>query len=104
MPAIEEEVILGRDNHIVLELSVFDPLTNSQEPIAPIRCQVKVGATLLDSAVSPALFDLSIANRVSLKFGASSLTVGRYTAKLYLFFDNKPNGVLWDEFIIRVKQ
>lgn len=103
MSRIEEVAVLNRDNDIVFELSVFNPLDPSPAPIVPIRCQVLAGTTLLDSAVTPSLFDLTVANLLTLKFRQSGLSAGRYPAKLYLFFENKPNGVLWDEFVLNVR-
>jgi hypothetical protein len=97
---IEEVVYLGRDNSIALSLSsdgaaiVHNALT---------RVQVLAGATLIDSAVSPALFDLTKADRITLKFRLAGLTTGRYPCTLVVFDTLNTNGLVWGGFVIVVK-
>ena len=98
---IEETVYLNRNNDIALRLS-SDGATITHTALT--RCQVLVGDTnLIDSQVTPTLFDLTYADKLTLKFGASSLTPGRYTAKLYVFDDAHPLGLFWGEFVLQVK-
>lgn len=100
MQQIEEVVYLARNNTIALSLTldnaaiVHNTLT---------RAQVLVGATLLDSSVSPALFDLTLTDRLLLKFGASGLTAGRYAATLVVFDATNPLGLVWGDFVVVVK-
>lgn len=97
---IEEIVYLLRDNTIVLSLST-DNAAIMHNTIT--RCQVIVGTTLLDSNVSPALFDLSQTDRLILKFSASGLTRGRYAATIAIFDATHTLGLVWGHFVIVVK-
>ena len=97
---IEEVVYTGRDNSISLKLSSDDVVINHT---AITRCQLRIGSTLIDSNVSPSWFDLTQADRLILKLGASSLIAGRYTATLIIFDPGHSNGLVWDELVITVK-
>ena len=97
---IEEIIYLLRDNTIALSLSA-DNVALVHTNIT--RVQVTVGATLFDSAVSSALFDLTQADRLILKFGASGLTVGRYTATLVIFDVTHTLGLVWGQFVVVVR-
>jgi hypothetical protein len=97
---IEETVYLGRDNTIALKLS-SDGITIDHSSIT--RCQLLVGVTLIDSNVAPLWFDLTQADRLILKLGASSLVVGRYVAKLIIFDAGHSNGLMWGTFSLVVK-
>lgn len=99
---IEERIVNLRNNQIVLQLSVDDPLTSVAAAVQPTRVQALVGATLLDSATNPEYFDFSVDNIVRLKLGAAGLIAGRYSAKLYVFDAGHADGVLWLEFIVDV--
>lgn len=92
---IEEIVYTARDNTIELSLS-----TNGEAITHTVitRCQVKVGTTLLDSAVNPAYFDRTNADRLILKLGDAGLVAGTYTAKLYIYDLGRINGLHWGNF------
>ena len=96
---IEEIVYTARDNTIELSLS-----TNGEAITHTVitRCQVKVGTTLLDSAVNPTYFDRTNADRIILKFGDAGLVAGIYTAKLYVFDINSIEGLFWGDFALTV--
>jgi hypothetical protein len=96
----EEIVYLLRDNTIALSLST-DNVAIAHNSIT--RCQVTVGATLIDSNVSPTWFDLTQTDRLVLKFGASGLTAGRYTATLMIFDATHTLGLVWGQFVILVR-
>lgn len=96
----DETIYLGRDNSVALALS-SDGVAITHNALT--RCQVLVGSTLVDSAVSPALFDLSNADRLILKFGASTLTAGRYLSRLVVFDSTHTNGLVWGDFFLTVK-
>lgn len=98
---LNEIVYINRDNVIALSL-LSDSVAISHDAIT--RCQLQVGDTLLDSAVTPDLFDLSNNDKVILKLGASTLTAGRYPAKLIVFDLNNHLGLVWGDFVITVKQ
>lgn len=97
---IEEIVYNGRSNTIELSLT-SDGVVIAHNTLS--RCQVYVGATLIDSNVSPAWFDLTKTDRIILKFGASGLTAGRHTATLVIFDAMNPLGLVWGDLIITVK-
>jgi len=96
----EEIIYLARDNVVALVLS-SDGVAITHNQLT--RCQVVVGSVLLDSAVSPALFDLSNTDRLILKFGASALLPGRYLARLTVFDVSHTNGLVWGDFFLTVK-
>ena len=97
---IEELVYLDRDNEIVLRLS-SDGTTITHSGLT--RVQLLVGDTLLDSQVTPALFDFTQADRLILKLGESDLTPGRYAATIYVFDDTHTLGLMWGALIITIK-
>ncbi len=97
---IEESVYLGRDNTIVVSL-----ISNGEAIIHNMlnRVQALVGTTLIDSSVSPDLFDLTNADRMILKFGQAGLLVGTYTCRLVVYDNANENGLVWGNFAIVVK-
>lgn len=97
---IEEVVWLGRDNAIALSL-LSDNAAILHTTLT--RCQVIVGTTTIDSDTSPELFDLTLSDRLLLKFGGSDLEVGRHAVTLIVFDAEHTNGLIWDEFVIVVK-
>lgn len=97
---IEELVYLDRDNEIVLRLS-SDGTTITHSGLT--RIQLLVGSTLLDSQVTPALFDFAHADRLILKLGGSGMTAGRYPTTLYVFDESHPLGIHWGAFMLTVK-
>lgn len=95
----EEHVYLGRDNTIELRLCINDnPITHTHI----IRCQVQVGASLLDSSISPSLFDLTKTDRLVMAFGQSGLIPGRYKSALIIYDSVREHGVVWSKFMINV--
>lgn len=96
----EETVYTGRNNTIELALTV-----NGTGIVhnALTRVQVTVGATVLDSATAPALFDFTQADRLILKFGSAGLAAGRHTATLVVYDATHALGLVWDTFVIVVK-
>lgn len=97
---LEEIVYRNRDNAIDLRLS-SDGVAITHTSIT--RCQVLVGTTLIDSQTTPTAFDLTQADRISLKLGSSGLAVGRYPATLYVFDASHANGLVWGDFTILAK-
>jgi hypothetical protein len=97
---LEEIIYNNRDNSIALALSADGSTINHA---SVTRCQVLVGATLIDSQVTPALFDLTAADRLTFKLGAAGLTVGRYTASLIVYDATHTNGIVWGQFVAIVK-
>ncbi len=96
---INEITYLNRDNIIALSLSV-DGTDIAHNALT--RCQVKVGTTMLDSEVSPLLFDFTNTDKLILNLGASGLPVGDYTAVLYVFDANNARGIRWGDFLLTV--
>lgn len=92
---IEEKTYTNRDNAIVFSLS-SDGAVITHTGIT--RCQVLVGTTMLDSAVTPGLFDLTQADRISFYLGTAGIAPGSYLATLYVFDVNNTRGIRWDEF------
>lgn len=96
---VSEISYIARDNTIELALYSNGALITHN---GITRCQVLAGSTLLDSSVTPALFDMTNADRIILSFGTSGLVAGNYSATLYVFDVNTPNGLRWDEFLLTV--
>lgn len=99
----EEIVYLSNANTIERVLTRNDRALTAAEYGAITRCQVLVGATLLDSAVSPTLFDLTQTDRIVLKFGSAALQTGKRLATLVVFDDAHPAGLVWDQFSLTVR-
>ena len=96
---IEEIIYTGRDNEIIFSLSTDgNPINHS----LITRCQVKVGATMIDSQTSPNLFSMVNADRIILTLGLTTIPAGDYTAKLYIFDLDNIEGVAWGEFEVTV--
>ena len=102
---LEEIVYLGCDNAIELALmsAEADALPIAINHTAIDRCQVMVGTTLIDSATSPSLFDLTSATQITLKFGESALPVGRLLSTIKIFDVGHPLGLTWGQLYITVK-
>lgn len=57
-----------------------------------------IGSTLaLDSAVHPAAWDLTGAEKIVLRLGRGDLVPGRYRGRLVTHDINHPNGMAWDD-------
>jgi hypothetical protein len=96
---IEEIIYTGRNNEIIFSLSTNgNPINHS----LITRCQVKVGATMIDSQTSPNLFSMVNADRIILALGLTTIPAGDYTAKLYIFDLDNIEGVAWGEFDVTV--
>jgi len=102
---LEEIVYLGRNNSIELALqsALPDALPVVIDHSTLTRCQVMVGATLIDSATAPALFDFSASAKLILKFGASALPVGRNLSTITIFDADNLLGITWSDLFITVK-
>lgn len=102
---LEEVVYLGCDNAIELALlsAEADGLPVAINHTSIERCQVQVGSTLIDSATKPALFDLTSATQITLKFGDSALPVGRKLSTIKVFDAAHPDGLTWGQLYITVK-
>ena len=102
---LEEIVYLGADNAIELALLSAEadalPVVINHSIIT--RCQVQVGATLLDSNTTPALFDITSSTQITLLFGASTLPVGRNLATIKIFDAAHTDGIVWGQIFITVK-
>lgn len=103
MQLIEEFIELGRDNKVVFELGVLDPLNSNPPPVGITRCQVLVGSSLVDSAVTPALFDINTPSIVKLQFATAALPRGRHKSSLYIFDSQNTLGIKWADFMLNVK-
>lgn len=101
---LNEVVINNRNNVIAVKLlsDVAGTITVIN-PTTLTRCQVLVGTTLIDSAINPAFFDLSLTDRLILKLGSANLPVGKYTAKLYVFDSQNILGIEFLKFKIVVR-
>ena len=88
-------VWLGRDNALELQLQDAGK-TIDHSPITRVEVAL-VGGDTLDSQASPAWFDLAQADRIGLLFGQSSVTPGRYRARLITYDPDHPNGLVWNE-------
>lgn len=95
-----EVIYIGRDNEIVLKLSVNEVLINHS---VITRCQLKVGNYLFDSTLSPNIFDFTQSDKIIFKLGTQTIPVGKYVGKLYIFDLDNENGVAWGEMPIIVK-
>ncbi len=97
---IEETVYTARDNAIVLAL-YNDSVLIAHNQLT--RVQIKVGETLIDSAVNPEYFNVTQSDRLSISLGSAGLTAGRYTAMLVIFDAAHVNGLVFGELVVRVK-
>lgn len=97
--AINQAAYNGRDNAISLQLTSDNAVITHT---GLTRCQLLVGDTMLDSALTPSLFDMTNADRIILNLGGAGLAIGTYAAILYVFDGNGPNGVRWGEFTLTV--
>ncbi len=95
-----QDIYIGRDNVIALRLA-SDNVVIEHNRLS--RCQVQVGTTLIDSATSPSLFDLTLPERLLLKFGQSALPEGTYLATLIVFDALHSAGLVWGSFMLRVR-
>lgn len=101
MAAIEESVYTSRDNTNELVLEVDKrPIVHSDITRVQIRLS---GSVVLDSDTSPALFDLSHADRLVLHLGQAGLAVGRHRGQLVTWDAAHPNGLVWEpDIVLRV--
>jgi hypothetical protein len=99
--AIEEVVYPGYDNASELVLSVDkQPIVHTD--ITRVQIQLSGGA-VLDSDTSPALLDLSHADRLVLRLGQAGLAAGRHRGRLVTYDAAHPNGLVWEpDIVLRV--
>ena len=99
---VENIIYIGRDNALDLMLSIVN-----QPPVnhcSFTRVKVIFAGAIIDSLALPALFDLSHADRLILKFGAAELSVGRQPATLIIFDNDHPDGLVWGDLVLIVRQ
>lgn len=95
----EDTIYQGRDNSIAVQL------TSEGTPIVHnslTRVQLLVRLSIIDSLTSPAMFDLTNADKIILKLGQAGLPLGRHAASLVVFNLDAPNGIVWGTFMINV--
>ena len=95
--SIKALVPLDLDNAVEVVLKVAGTAIDHTQITRALL--VADGATLIDSAVSPAWFDWTDAARLVLKLGAAGLAAGPHRALLVTFDAAHPNGVYWDTAI-----
>lgn len=101
----EQTVYNGRDNTIELAL-LKDGV--AIDCTALTRCMVMTEASdgtirTLDSQSDPEWFDCSHADKVVMRFGHAALTAGRYKATLIVYDTSRPNGIVWQDFVMVVR-
>lgn len=106
---IEETVFLTRGNSIdLLMIADGQPEAIQSTTRVVLKCENEdSGAvTTLDSSTSPSYFDWASRGAdgyLILKLGASSLTVGTYTVKCFVYNSNVPEGLYWGIFRLFVR-
>ncbi len=95
----ELTIYLNRDNEDAL-VFLSDYVAINHASIT--RCQIVIGSQLIDSAVNPAFFGFA-SDKLTVKLGAATLTVGQFDAQFILFDTAHPNGIVWSHFKISVK-
>ena len=100
-------VELGANNIVELGLTesgALLPATGTGLAYANITSvQIKVGSTLIDSSISPELFDLTPTDKICLLFGEAPLVPGTFYAKLRIFTADAPLGLMWVRFTIIIE-
>jgi hypothetical protein len=89
---IKETTYIGRDNVIILALSV-DGITVDHRNFT--RVQLDFGVTLLDSLLTPSIVDFTQQNKVTFYLGKQNIPAGKYPTKLYLYDLDNLDGVAW---------
>ena len=107
------KVLLNADNTNGIALKQKGALLPAVLPISPYagqlsyasitRVQVRVSLTLIDSATSPTLFDLTQPDKILLVFGNAPLAAGTYDAKLRVFTAASVHGLDWINFNLIVE-
>ena len=97
----EELVILGRDNAFILTLS-SDSVAIDNTSITKI--DLVIGETIISSATHPTWFDTSVAGKVTVKLGQSSLTAGRYYCSIVVYDALNTHGIDFGRILLSVKE
>lgn len=98
---IKEIVYTGYRNTIELNISI-DGSTELIDHSLLTRCQLNMNGTLIDSAVNPAYFDMTKADRIILKLGSAGLPAKNYNATLIIFDDTSVEGLVVGSFLVTV--
>lgn len=93
---LRENVYNGRDNTVELALMV-DRIPIDHTTIT--RAVLTAGATVVDSASSPALFDFTHPDRLVMKLGSAGLAAGKHSFRLVVYDAQHPNGWAWEPTI-----
>lgn len=86
----------GRDNTLKLQLTSDDVAINHA---ALTRVQLKIGAVLLDSTVTPGLFIIA-SDSVEIKLGQAGLADGWHSGMLIAFDSQHTNGLVFGQYLI----
>jgi len=92
---------LNRDNVIDIALSDDGVLINHA---LITRILLFFGTQIIDSAITPSLFDLSSQSKVVFKPGFSGLAIGSYQVGVVTYDVSNPDGLRWGDVVIIVKQ
>ncbi len=97
---IDEIIYLSRDNAVSLAVMADGAAINHSYIT---RCILKVGATTLDSSLTPAYFDFTDSTKLTFKLGGAGLSVGRYQTRVIVYDSVHTNGVEVGSFVLIVK-
>ena len=108
---ITETVYIGRGNKISLLLKareVDSADATDQDISATTKMELKVGGLTISSASTPSAFDWTTDGAdgiLNLDIGTiSGLKKGLFRARLTVYDLTYPNGWVWDEFMLNVKE
>ena len=108
---ITETVYIGRDNEISLYLKAREASSadaTEQDISASTRMTLKVGDLTIDSSAYSSAFDWTTDGAdgiLNLDIGTiSGLKKGLFRARLTVYDLTYPNGWVWDEFMLNVKE
>ena len=93
MAIIKAKVELGRNSDVSVSFSV-NCMAISHDLLT--RVQLYASTILIDSDITPELFDFTRADRLTIHLGQSALVAGRYNCRFYLFDSTNTLGKVWD--------
>jgi len=97
MSDVTEEVFIGRDNETELALTVGGAVLADHTTITRMTVTLRGAGTVVDSAVSPALFDFTNTDKVVLTLGGATLPVGVFWADVVIYTALQPGGIAWGQ-------
>ena len=101
---ITETVYLDRDNTNSLELRA----NGAAQDISNLsRVTLKVGEKTIDSRIHSNVFDWSTngaSGQLDMTLGHQDLREGTFQARLTVFDNSYPNGLVWGDFMLQVKE